>query len=214
MLFRNFTLTLGAALAATSMAPCALSQGHPYRQVSLLAGSLSAGDLKTEQPSIKIAADSGTGYTLLLNQLQRTAETNVDLQYEILVSQNTLTLSAPSEIIPSQEAELTSTHLQIGGTYEWRYDTATPYVGGTLGASHLSLSEAGSDTVLGYSVAGGIRFTLSSTVSLRFEARAIGVSLSSETDFFCSTARGGCIINMRNDTWWQKQLSAGLSFNF
>ncbi|HEY7774513.1 MAG TPA: outer membrane beta-barrel protein [Marinagarivorans sp.] len=211
-LVKRKSLYVLALTAGMTAAP--LSYANTHRQVSLMIGGTSTGDLKTERPSAEVNTSSGTSYTLLLNQLQRTAETNIDLQYEMLISQNTLTVKAPADIITSQEAELTSRHLHIGGTYEWRHDRITPYVGGTIGASHLSLSGAGADTFLGYSVAGGLKFPLGENLNLRIEARAIGVNLSSDTDFFCSSAQGTCLINIRSNTWWQQQLSIGLGYRF
>jgi len=109
----------------------------------------------------------------------------------------------------NQTVDVTIDYLHFGGTYVMEGDRQRPFVGFTLGATHLKPGSGYDDKVeFSFAFVGGIKFRLTQRLGLRFDARALGTVTDSQGGFFCN---GGCVAQFQGGGFWQYDFSLGLN---
>ena len=114
----------------------------------------------------------------------------------------------------SPEVGLTIDYYHIGGTYLFKTQGVQPFFVGTIGATRFDPSAAGSDseTRFSFGLGGGVKVPIARHVGLRFEARAYGTVLSSDSEALC--VNGRCLVNADGTLLWQYEANAGIYLAF
>ena len=105
-------------------------------------------------------------------------------------------------------------YYHIGGLYLLPADGLIhPFVSGTIGLTRMAPKRADLTTEnrLSLSLGGGAKFSLSRSLGLRLDVRAIYTMLNADTSVFCS---GGCTIRVRSNGFVQTEAGAALLMRF
>lgn len=178
------------------------------RYISASVGASDAEQIK-DSDNNAIDFDQSNTYQLVVNQFQRINREDAHLYYELFLSANTLQVETESD----NGFDLKGYHLHLGGSYEWAdWPKLRPYFSATLGGSVYSSDVSPSETFFSGSFGIGARYFLSSSLALKFEARALGTLFNGRPDVFCN--RDDCSLGVGGDLWWQRHLTAGLSWSY
>lgn len=113
----------------------------------------------------------------------------------------------------SRNVDLDIHYLHIGGIYLLEEEAgATPYLGFTLGMTHIDPSGFDSEDFFSFAFAGGLKFFPSEHIGIRLDARAYGTIITGSGSIFCSG--GSCAARFRSDGIWQYEASLGLIVRF
>ncbi|MBD1389211.1 outer membrane beta-barrel protein [Neiella sp. HB171785] len=206
-----------AALALSSTMAIAAEEGTAYQpsfDVSLLAGTSGSSDFKSlESDSYTLDTDNGTNIAVSINYLQKYKHGS-RLQYELYLAQTETDLV----IKDAESADKTTSNMDIryyhiGGVNEIEYSDSNfvPYVGATIGMTSFKPDDYDSENEFSFGFNGGLKWFASDWVGARFDARAIGTTVGSDTTIFCN---GGCIAKIDGGVWWQYQFTAGMFVRF
>jgi len=137
-------------------------------------------------------------------------------QGEIFVARQQTDLRRVSVGAATDTLPLAITYAHFGGTYHFDRSHAAggPYVVGGLGITHFSPGLAGlaSEVRGSMNVGLGWRLPLGPAASLRMELRGYATLINSSGGFFCSG--GGCVVQIRGDTFTQAEALIGLSVGY
>lgn len=155
-------------------------------------------------------ADSGAAGAVALNWAL-----DATRQAEIFIARQETDLRRVSVGAVTDTLPLAITYAHFGGTYYFdrEHRAGGPYVVGGLGITHFSPGLAGlSSEVRGSMNVGlGWRLPLGPAASLRMELRGYATLINSSGGFFCS---GGCVVQIRGDTFTQAEALIGLSIGY
>ena len=113
----------------------------------------------------------------------------------------------------SRNVDLDIHYIQIGGIYLLEEEVgATPYLGFTLGMTHIDPSGFDSEDFFSFAFTAGLKFYLSKHIGIRVDARAYGTLVTGSGSIFCSG--GSCAARFRSDGIWQYEASLGLIVHF
>jgi hypothetical protein len=134
-------------------------------------------------------------------------------QYEFFVSHRNGALKPPGLSAVTSNVSLAVTYYHIGGNYFPDGLGKGVYLAGGLGLTHLDPREAGlnSETRFSLSLAFGYMIPAGKNFGFKLEARGYATLVDSTTAIFCS---GGCIIQVKGDSFTQVDVLAGLSARF
>ncbi|RLA27211.1 MAG: hypothetical protein DRR15_18800 [Gammaproteobacteria bacterium] len=158
--------------------------------------------------------DSGN-FGLLLNVRQA-----ANTQWEILYSQQRTDAEVTGLVTGDEILDTTVHYLQGGGTYQGDGEIVRPYLAATIGVAHFDVTTEGydSDTYFSFSIGPGLQIWPNSRLGLRFEARAFGSLVRSDSSLFClsdpANGTAGCAFTVSGDVLWQFQAMAGVVFRF
>ncbi len=158
--------------------------------------------------------DSGN-FGLLLNVRQA-----ANTQWEILYSQQRTDAEVTGLVTADEILDTTVHYLQGGGTYQGDGEIVRPYLAATIGVAHFDVTTEGydSDTYFSFSIGPGLQIWPNSRLGLRFEARAFGSLVRSDSSLFClsdpANGTAGCAVTVSGDVLWQFQAMAGVVFRF
>ena len=171
------------------------------------------GTFDVEGSTASYEIEDSTAVGLLLN-LRQTGNT----QWEILYSlqQSTARLRGSALTAPAVDTDIHV--LQLGGTYQGDGEKVRPYVAVTLGGTHIktSANASQSDSFFSGSIGVGVNLNPNKRLGLRFEARAYGTLMDSNTDLFCQTGPDAnvCAIRITGNLLSQFEAIAGVIFRF
>lgn len=134
-------------------------------------------------------------------------------QYEFFVSHRNGALKPPGFSAVTSNVGLAVTYYHIGGNFFPDGLGRGVYLAGGLGLTHLDPREAGlnSETRFSLSLAIGYMIPAGKNFGFKLEARGYATLVDSSTAIFCS---GGCIIQVKGDTFTQVDVLAGVSARF
>lgn len=108
-------------------------------------------------------------------------------------------------------------HLHLAGTAMFGDGTgAEPYIAGGLGATRLRPSVGDDETRFSISIGFGVEVPVNERLGFRLEARGYLVSMSSDSQIFCTSgpAGGNCLVRAAGDTMFQYALLGGIGLKF
>ena len=167
-----------------------------------------------ESDAVVELQDSGN-FGLLLNVRQA-----ANTQWEILYSQQRTDAEVTGLVSGDEILDTTVHYLQGGGTYQGDGEIVRPYLAATIGVAHFDVTTEGydSDTYFSFSIGPGLQIWPNSRLGLRFEARAFGSLVRSDSSLFClsdpANGTAGCAFTVSGDVLWQFQAMAGVVFRF
>ena len=168
-------------------------------------------DVEGSTTSYEIEDSAAVG--LLLN-LRQTGNT----QWEILYSLQQSEAQLRGVTGPAASVDTDIHVLQLGGTYQGDGEKVRPYVAVTLGGTHIktSANASQSDSFFSGSIGVGMNLNPNKRLGLRFEARAYGTLMDSNTDLFCQTGPDAnvCAIRITGNLLSQFEAIAGVIFRF
>lgn len=136
-------------------------------------------------------------------------------QIEVFVGRQSTDLRRVTVGTATETLPLDITYAHLGGTYyfDGGHAKGGPYVVGGLGITHFSPSLTGlsSEVRASMNVGIGWRLLLSPGISLRAELRGYATLVNSSGGFFCS---GGCVVQIRGDSFTQGEAMVGLSIGY
>jgi len=152
----------------------------------------------TEGPAYSLAADFGI---------------DRQTQWELFVSHRNTALKASGFSPIADNIGLGVTYYHVGGTCFVERVGRGVYAVGGLGATNFSPRESGlnSETRFSLNVGFGYMVPLAKQVALKLEARGYVTLVNSSGGFFCS---GGCVVQVKGDTFTQGEVMAGISARF
>lgn len=106
-------------------------------------------------------------------------------------------------------------YFHLGGNYIFSQGTWRPFIGATLGVTHLSPEPSAIDSMNRFSLGlgGGVRFFPMERLGLYLACRGLVTFVESSTRISSGPEEGGTI-EFSGDGFWQFQLGAGLIFAF
>lgn len=108
-------------------------------------------------------------------------------------------------------------HLHVGGTATFGDgDGAEPYVAGGIGATRFNPSRGDDETRFSISLGFGVDVPINSRFGFRLEARGYLVSMSSDSQIFCTSGASGgnCLVRAAGDAMFQYALIGGIGLKF
>ena len=134
-------------------------------------------------------------------------------QYEFFVSHRNGALKPPGFSAVSSNIGLSVTYYHIGGNFFPDRLGQGAYLAGGLGLTHLNPHEQGLNSETRFSLSLGVGYMISAGKNLGFklEARGYLTLVDSTSAIFCS---GGCIIQVKADSFTQVDVLAGISARF
>lgn len=205
-----YALTL-TAIAGLAQPALATPKQH---QINILAGSASAGSSKLENYDTHVKSENGDALMLIYNAFAGIKDEDVHLHYEFL--------AAKTDISPvlnfnsgTRKVTLDTTHLHIGGTYEWQSAKYfQPYFGMTFGHSSVESDTGQDDSFWGFSAATGFNIPIGEHFAIRADARAFLMRWDNDTALLCAVSEEPCEINLNDNSWLHHQLTLGAAFRF
>lgn len=199
-------------LAATAIPAGAFAQAGPAQSESNLTfyggyrfgggfTDVNTGDTwnVTEGPAFSVAADFG------IDRLT---------QWELFVSHRNASLRASGFAPPTNDFRLGITYVHLGGTYFFDQQVGRGgYVVGGVGLTNFSpgISGLSSETRFSLNLGVGYMVPLSQRLALKLEGRGYATLVNSSGSFFCS---GGCVVQVKGDTFTQAEVMAGIAARF
>lgn len=177
--------------------------------VTPLVGYRGGGDFKETASGSSISLQGAESYALALNMAATEGG-----DYELFYSRQA------SELGGSTPTDMTIEYLHIGGTTPLSYDSerVQPYLGAGIGATRFSPGPASLEdaTRWSFSLATGMKISLSERFGLRFEARGYLTWINGRTELFCaSTSTGaGCAIQAKGESLFQYEALGGVVLKF
>jgi hypothetical protein len=189
-----------------SLTAPAIAQGEDG--VTLYAGYRFGGeftDVNTEQPW---EFTDGGSFALSLAK-----GIDPQRQYEFFVSHRNGALKPPGFSAVTSNIGLAVTYYHIGGNYFPEGLGRGVYLAGGLGLTHLDPREQGlnSETRFSLSLGFGYMIPAGKHLGFKLEARGYLTVVDSTSAIFCS---GGCIIQVKADSFTQVDVLAGVSARF
>jgi hypothetical protein len=196
-----------AVLAAAVPAAAHAQQGH---MVSVYAGYRFGGELTDAATGEAWEMTEGAAYAVSVAfDIDRRS------QYELFVGRRSgeLALRASSFAPAVSRIGLNVTYIQFGGTYFYEEIGRGLYLLGGVGLTNLDPRESGLDAETNFSLNIGIGYMipLAERVALKLEGRGFATLVSSSSALFCS---GGCVVQIKGDTFAQGEISAGIAVRF
>ncbi len=206
------TALLLLAIAATAIPAAALAQSKSSAatrtDLTVYAGYRFGGgftDVTTgktwelaEGPAYSLAADFG---------IDRKS------QWELFVGHRNSSLKASGFSPAVDNVGLGVTYYHFGGTYFVDEVGRGVYAVGGLGATNFSPQDPNlsAETRFSLNVGFGYMIPVAKHVAVKLEARGFVTLLNSSGGFFCS---GGCVVQVKGETFTQGEVMAGLSARF
>ena len=189
-----------------------VSSAQETWQLSFSSGSGSANDISSEAQTQALGFDRNTVYHFVANHFDSINYDGANLYYEFFLSKNNL-LAETNRNSSSNRIDISSYHLQVGGTYEWSdWKLIRPYIAATLGTSYYDSRSQSGEPFFSGSFGLGSRYRLTPKLALKVEARAIGTLLDGDLGVFCDEDE--CALGVDGDVWWQQHITAGVSWSF
>jgi len=134
-------------------------------------------------------------------------------QYEFFVSHRNGALKPPGFSPATSNIRLAVRYYHIGGNYFPEGLGRGAYLAGGLGLTHLDPREQGlnSETRFSLSLGFGYMLAVAKHLGFKLEARGYVTLVDSTSAIFCS---GGCIIQVKADSFTQVDVLAGISARF
>lgn len=131
-------------------------------------------------------------------------------QYQLVVSHRNSALQPTGFLSPVGDIELGIGYFQFGGVYHLEEVGRGPYAVGGVGLTHFDPKPAGltSETRFSLNLGLGYSYPLGRSVALKVEGRAYATLVDSSSSFLCS---GGCVVQIRGDTFTQGEVLAGIA---
>lgn len=204
------TLTFTALTAIVSPALAA----PKHHQVNLLAGIAGADASELEAYNTRVKSKDGDALMLIYNAFAGFKDADVHLYYEFLAAKTDVTPMLKFNS-GSREVTLDTTHVHLGGTYEWQSAKYfQPYFGMTFGRSRVESELGQDDNFWGFSVATGFNVPISEHFAIRADARAFLMRWDNDAALLCAISETPCTINLNDNRWLHHQLTLGAAFRF
>ena len=217
----DFRIT--AQLAAVGLLLClphlvlAQTSGQPEPrrfELTPYAGYRFGGTFENDESAISVELDDRSGAGLIFNV--REAE---NTQWEVIFSRQRTVADTADVTGLGPLVDVDVEYLQGGGTYQGRRrDGVRPYLAATLGAARITprLAGLGDDSFWSFSIGTGLQIRPTERFGVRFEVRAWGTLVDSDSRLFCRSGVqvAGCAIRVDGSVLWQIEAFAGLVFRF
>jgi hypothetical protein len=203
MLRASATPLLG--ICSVVLASVGSSSAALATELTLYGGYRTADELKDEASGQSIDLDEGGSVGIVLS-VPRDDKTEL----EFLYSTQSTHFSGSGTSVDGVSIDIDYWHL--GGTYLFPRQGATPFISGSLGATHFAPDGLSSETKFSLSLGGGAKVPLGKRLALRFEARAFMTALNSDGAMFCTN--GQCRVAASGSLFTQVEALAGLTFKF
>ncbi len=222
---RNFVIVIGVvtALLAASRPATAAGEAGEYRFAITpvigyrMGGTFDGEDSEGADTGEEVSLDDGSMVGFILNAPFDSSDGDAYTEWEFYFSRQSVGLDeAPEAVDPGLEIDIT--HYLIGGTYVGGGELVRPYLAAGIGAAHLSPDAPGydSDTVFGFGIGVGAQVFPESRIGLRFEGRALGSVIDSDSAIFCASGPtgSGCAFRASGDLLLQWEIFAGVTARF
>lgn len=185
-----------------------------HHRISIHTGSAGASSSQLDNYETHVKSENGDAVMAIYNTFAGFKGDDVHLYYEFLIAKDDIApiLNIDGE---SHDVTLETTHLHLGGTYEWQ--TAKyfqPYFGMTFGRSQVDSSTGSSDKFWGFSAATGFNIPVSDHFAIRADARAFLMRWSDDTALLCAVKEDPCTINLNDNSWLHHQITVGATIRF
>lgn len=205
---RAIIFTIASALTQQAFA------APKQHQINVLAGVAGAGSSKLESFNTHVKAKDGDALMLIYNAFAGFKDEDVHLYYEFLAAKTDITPVLNIEG-STREVTLDTTHLHVGGTYEWQSTKyLQPYFGMTFGHSSIESNTGKDDGFWGFSAATGFNIPISEHFAVRADARAFLMRWDNDTALLCAVSEEPCEINLNDNSWLHHQFTLGAAFRF
>ena len=198
-----------AALILASALVFAVSSAARAVEIAPFTGHRYGGSFEDANTLSGFEFADATSFGLLLD-----FDSEPDKQIEVFLSRQDTQLTTAGTFTGNPLFDLTIDYYHIGGLYLLPADGLIhPFVSGTIGLTRMAPKRADLTTEnrLSLSLGGGAKFSLSRSLGLRLDVRAIYTMLNADTSVFCS---GGCTIRVRSNGFVQTEAGAALLMRF
>lgn len=198
-----------AALILASALVFAVSSAARAVEIAPFTGHRYGGSFEDANTLSGFELADATSFGLLLD-----FDSEPDKQIEVFLSRQDTQLTTAGTFTGNPLFDLTIDYYHIGGLYLLPADGLIhPFVSGTIGLTRMAPKRADLTTEnrLSLSLGGGAKFSLSRSLGLRLDVRAIYTMLNADTSVFCS---GGCTIRVRSNGFVQTEAGAALLMRF
>jgi hypothetical protein len=197
-----------ALLAMLVAAAPAAAHAQALEGISVFAGYRFGGELTDVTTGESWETSEGPAYALAFDfaiDRQR--------QYQLIVSHRNSALQATGFFSPVGDIELGIAYIQFGGVYHLEEVGRGPYAVGGVGLTHMNPKQGGFSSETGFSLNLGFGYTipLGKGVGLKFEGRGYATLISGSSALFCS---GGCVVQIKGDSFTQGEVMAGIAVRF
>lgn len=134
--------------------------------------------------------------------------------YDLYFSRQDTELRPRSAGVPANSLGLRIDYIHLGGTVDYEAGKLRPFATGGLGIARISPANEifGTETKFSFSLGGGIKVPITENVGLRFEGRALGITISGDRTILC--ANGQCEAQFEGSLFLQFEANVGLSIAF
>lgn len=201
-------LSMAVVVLAVLMPGPLLAAPGPV-EITPMVGYRTSGSFKDPRTDATLDLDENTSFGLVLNM-----DYDRNTQWEFTLSRQTTSLQTGTVFSGDPRFDLDVTYATAGGIYIWRDPSVEPFIGASLGISHMAPDDGrfDSETRVLLSLVGGYKFRLSDRIGLRIEVRGYETLMSSDTGIFCGN--GGCAARVDGQGFGQLEFNAGLTLRF
>jgi hypothetical protein len=102
-------------------------------------------------------------------------------------------------------------YLHVGAIYQWTFDRVEPFLGGSLGATRISLP-GGNDEAFSLSATGGVKLLFNDRVGIRFSGRLFLTEIEESGAILCPL--GECLGHSGEEVLAHLEIGSGLLIRF
>ncbi len=206
-----FVIMAGSGLVSAAGGLSSAAHGQSVQskfEITPFAGLQGGGSFSTRDGSADVPASENFG--LLLSYRVRP-----DGLVEFLFSRQP-TLLEVNDFDGRVDYSLDVDYFQFGGLWEIGPNRTKPFLGLTVGATHMTPSDLSDAWGFSAGISGGAKFWLNDHLGLRIEGRGLVTFAFDSASIFCGAGfgGGGCAVSASGDGLFQLSGNAGLIFAF
>lgn len=176
-------------------------------EITPFAGFQAGGGFDTREGDLNV--DPSANFGLVVS-----VRTRHDGLIEFLYSRQPTTLELDGLMESGTLFDLDVEYVHFGGLWEIETDKSRPFLGLTLGATHLSPGESGVSDEWAFSagISGGAKFFFSERLAARIEGRGMLTFFGSSGAIFCGFPPGQCGLTLTGSSFAQISALVGLTY--
>ena len=178
-------------------------------EVTPFVGYQFGGGFETREGDLTIDPSANLGLVVSLR-------TRHDGLVEFLYSRQSTVLEFSGVLESGDLFDMTVEYLHFGGLWEIETDRRRPFIGLTLGGTHLDPRDSGFGDEWAFSagISGGLKYFFTERLALRVEGRGLLSFFSSSGGIFCGFPPGQCGFTVSGTNFLQIDVLAGLTVTF
>jgi len=176
-------------------------------EVTPFVGFQAGGGFDTREGDLNVDPSANLGLVVSIR-------TRHDGLVEFLYSRQPTTLELDGILESGTLFDLNVEYFHFGGLWEIETDNSRPFLGMTLGATHLDPEEAGFSDEWAFSagISGGAKFFFTERLAARIEGRGMLTLFSTSGAIFCGFPPGQCGLAVTGSSFAQISALIGLTY--